>query len=533
MKKILPYATLALVLVIGSALAFSMRARDTRVADALGMALADSPTVRVQVAGREYVVDHGAVLSPPGSHTRRAALETALAIEYVQHDPLFALIGTDPVRLASGSARLRDIERAYAGMKDAGDAERLDRAALLTHLYPTGFLTSLADVESARQELLRSHSYESARAYQNALLRAANAGESDLARFTDAFMQVLGDKKDAQIADVGGTIPVENLIRALATIKQNLTDVRGEIGKRDACFRSGVCDPLSLESTSTAQKTRPVSPSSFTRALKIRSILSDALENDDLESRVTVALNDSACIGTLPGPYLFSRPSSAAFNPNSLPYQLNEIFFMSTDRDAPVINYLRDSLGMHYSFVNPMTYYRCPDAGRDISDVLATGIARQFMRDHEALFRLPPANADRSERVVYASETEQLLLDALKRELPEDVRSATLETLRMFTDHGAGLDRLVMNIADTGESHIRSHNAGIPIQASLDFLFLTQSAFPSLFQAYNPSFGATSTLTIRSTQTHKTDTVRYTQLPNIPRSVFVHDLSAFFSFERP
>ena len=108
--------------------------------------------------------------------------------------------------------------------------------------------------------------------------------------------------------------------------------------------------------------------------------------------------------------------------------------------------------------------------------------------------------------------------------------------LNMWRERNGGLDVLVSLIVSVNNQDMKLSARGVPFDLSARTLFLTHSAFPSLFLALSPRTGV-SPITLRETTSTdassiRADVIPYTELVRtVPREKIVHDFEAFLSFE--
>ena len=251
-----------------------------------------------------------------------------------------------------------------------------------------------------------------------------------------------------------------------------------------------------------------------------------------------MTLTESTCLASMPGPYHFLSPDSSE---NSRPVQyIDDIYFIPTARlNGPVISYLRDTLHISYSRTNPFVFYICPDTGKDVSNVTATFRTAEFAKHNqdiamtERLHLLTGTLLGQDSAILYI---EAAFKDDSLYKRSITVRNELIELALMYNNNGANLESVVLDVANINAQNVRLLENGIQYDLSAATLFLTHSAFPSLFQSYNPSFGshgtplrtqdATDLESLNSTE------VSYSSIKHIvPRATLLHDLGQFYEFE--
>ncbi len=494
-------------------------------------------TETVYVGNNAYSVENGTVHSE-GSvlfGTGRA-LRVAYALTLARRSPLATIAGTDPERLAAAVERLEIQIALLQKLPAAAGEESYNREEAVYALYPTRFLKALAEAELLRQKFLQDRSEESARRYDTGIMRALKAGRSDIRLFKEPFAEVAADNPTS-IADIGGTFSPHDLTKAVGDIEKKLEQTQKLMGKRIQCKRGllSVCNPyeLALPTVLSSEEAPAPSAKTLATAAEVRSLFASAISTSSLRSGPMILLPSSTCMRTVPGAALFTASPPPNSRTLPLPYYLNDLFFTDTSINAPMLNYLRTTLSMSYSFLNPLMFYHCPDVGMEISDVVAASYTRYFILENAG--GLTQKSAYLFGQYFSTTEAQNILLQTLSVERDPAILNQALELLLMFKNRGAGLDSVVNSIADTQNSHLQVREHAPAFDTSLHILFLAQSAFPSLFQAYNPSFSAQDALVLRTANTIDTTSHarRYTELrTNTPRTTFLHDLQAYFSFER-
>ena len=106
----------------------------------------------------------------------------------------------------------------------------------------------------------------------------------------------------------------------------------------------------------------------------------------------------------------------------------------------------------------------------------------------------------------------------------------------MFHEKSAGLEFLVRDIVRVNSNDLRLKKSGIPFDISARTLFLTRSAFPSLFLSQNPRAGAISAgIRVQNDEDRArffSKIERYSFLrTTTSREKIVHDIHAYLKME--
>lgn len=462
-------------------------------------------------------------------------VQTRYARELALRSPLFDLSGTDPNDLRNAAHALAAVQNELAASQLTAE----DTTAVRS-LYPIEFLLSLADLEEARRTFIDSGASMDRMRYDVRLADAILIGSHAVDGFDHVFQEI-ASAHPARFPTHNGSITTESMLATLAYIKEGFENTAEAAKKRGRCLDGHIasCDVALLQ---TPVPDLPIIPEPSEEMLQnvaaVRSLLAESTNTPDYNTRTAAALASSACVGAASTPPYFFLPAIPG-QPVRMQY-LNDLFFTTTaGLSAPTIDFLRDSLGITYSRINPAVFYICPDAGRDAAAIRAITATATFALKHPdiaAHVQFPPSGAislreDAAIRYLRAA-LEESAAEPASTEAFEELIAVAL----MFTDRGADLDAVVREIADVGSADLRLKESGVPFDLSAATLFLTHSAFPTLFQSYNPSFGSRTHALRRA---HVADAVAvasmyrpYTALRRaVSREKFVRDLSTFFTFE--
>lgn len=435
----------------------------------------------VVVRGVPFEVTYGTALRVDGrragNQERFEALATTYALALARRDPFLGIAGTDPARLRAATEGL---EHALQSLKEGSDES--DAEAAFAALYPIRFLHELATIEEKRQVFLRSRTDTDAMEYQRALHKGALMYRNDAHRFA-AFFRAIA-RPDVRISTVGGIVSTEGNLKVLDEMLVRTVQVHTAVRMRSNCLMGNVshCPPTSvlLPIAASREQTTPIPPS----VLEMESVEVRAQGERGYASDSIVSIASSTCLAEFPGPYYFGADIDESGGIRRFRY-LGDIFLVSTDQpNAPTLSYMKNTLDMSYTPLSPIAFYVCPDVLRDVGTFAATIAAVRFAEKHPdsarteqaAVVRAPGEHA--AQRYVEA---------ALREARPEDadVRRELEELRLMFKLRRGGLDSVINKMTDVLSHDAQLKKAGVPFDLSLQTLFTTHSAFPSLFMAYS------------------------------------------------
>ena len=468
---------------------------------------------------------------PVASSTPSSQLELAYARELARRAPLMDLAGTDPAALRRGIDALAS---AQAKLVDAQKNSR-DREAVES-LYPLTYLRALANLEEARERFVASGAAPDRARYDSALQDAIAAGRHDLRVFKATF-DSYAEATPGRFPTLGDTISTESMMAVLNKIDEGFDTVSRERTARAACLQGLIerCDNAELRTRIPDAASSPLNPAAAANVTAVRALLAAATHNQSYATNTVVALDESTCEGAYSdGPFYYLPPLTDPVRP---PQFLNDLFFIPTQNNTAGLSvYMKDSLGMAYSRVNPSIYYICPDVGRDnalMAAVIETARIAQSHPDIAQNLRRPLLG-----NTAFRESDATVYLRAALTEVHDATTTNELtEAGLMFVDHGGNLESTVLQAAQTGTRDASLAASGVPFDLSGRDLFLTHSAFPTFFQFYNPSFRtdgdglrAHDAAASASLSLHVTP---YSTLrEKIPEAAILSDLERFFTFEQ-
>ncbi len=506
-----------------------------RAGDFFAQALAQNRIRQdVLLGGVQYTVDNGLVTkagAQVNAISSYKALKLAYEVTLARRSPLFGISGTEPSNLHAAVRELTEAVRQLT-IVQATDFER----AAIEGLYPTNFLATLATLEEARLSFITSASDTDAARYRDALKGTRASALADVSIFAKGYEQLVPAPDPSRFPTLGGTITAEGMRTSIGMLASRFEDAGTRIDARERCVNGNVswCDASDIALWMPSEQAQLVG------SLFHYPLLGS--NRTAMHEDTHVALAHSVCLATEPAPYVFTYGdlSRASRLPASF---TGNFFYMSTAGYASTtIQYLRDTLDIQYSLINPIQFYICPDVLSDIARVHSIVQTVQFAKMHPTLAPaerndlLSGTTFQEPEAVAYLR---QAVSDAeSKMVIESDATMHELETLlNMWRERSATLDALVSAIAKVSETDAGARKSGIPFDVSARTLMRSHTAFPSLFLAHNPSAGS-SPLPLREVTSEDDRTeltkrlLRFSELrKTVPRDELMNDLQAYLSFE--
>lgn len=426
----------AVLFVIGSIFVYHAQQSTTMLAHLAESVRAAGLSAVVSVEGTEYAVENGSLRATGEERADTSAvLETVLELALTERDPLLDITGTDTETLKEA---INDLSRVAEELAVVQQTKR--DAALIAHLYPLDFLSYLVELETSRREFLDARSYESMRAYKKNLREAISTGKKEARDFVFSFREATRDARISEFRGISGLLDLRDGAWSDALMAR-FDELEKTLSARDRCTSGRVpCDVAHFAPPVPAQPARLLSEPPTQLTAEVYGLFKRSVGG---ESTTIVELTESVCAASLPPPYYLWVQNATTKDALRL---LNDVFFIPTDRKGEVLSYMRETLDMSYTPINPFTFYVCPDSGRDVSDA------------YVAMYQ---------------------------EELPAH------ELALMQKNRGAGLEKVVREAAELLRADLDLKHDGVPFFLSAGEMFMTHSAFLTLFQTYNPSFGPT------------------------------------------
>ena len=486
----------------------------------------------VMVGHITYQVEHGTIRAMNGRPIAPAdsfdVLRTAYALSLARRAPILDLAGTDPDALSTSTKQLARVQAQLADLQKTSQAH----AAVGTALYPIRFLELLSTLEKARLTFINTGSSTLDSAYQTALTRTLNEGAKDLALFEGAYAATAADNRSSY-ATLSGVVSKRSTMHAL----QQLDDAYHSASARHIAVLNciggdiSLCEPSDLVTNIRDAAVANVAevPSSAGDSIRI---LANA-HHVDYSNTTVVALAQSACVGSQPGPYFFISEPLQNKQSSSLTF-VNDLFFHPLSGNIPnnaaMLLWFR-AQEVSYLFYNPMSYYTCPNNMLDM--------AKAYAVQHAAALSHTASTSSVTggmtlllESKITAELSRRLRDERTATSTPSDIDSV-LNTYLMMKDNSASFETLVAEIAASEAADIAMTKRGTPADTSAEFLFASQSGYFALFLAHNRSLAPDAITPY--TDDPLPDRLRFALSTwsylrsSVPTKKIEHDLQIYFS----
>lgn len=399
------------------------------------------------------------------------------AIQILRTDPVLSLPGTDIPTLRHDIA---DLEKVRDGLRIAQTNE--DDREMVNDLFPIAFLRALADTEEQRRRALATGSpTDIHRYFRNAeKTLALRTSERDL--FAQAF-DALRPEKQFRFPTLGGSISTDSLSATLEEIQNDTTLLGAKLHAQKKCI---YVDPDTCDESWHAASIESAEEIPDAIPQKVRDV--EAFRRDVVPSRpeapAIIVLRKSTCLGSYTNPQYF-----ALWYKDDFYYSfVSDIFFTDLAHlDAPYPRHQRENLGLTYAFAIPQTFYQCPDLGKEAGLFHALALTLLFAESHNDI-----AVAERSHLLAsHAIDLTEIhaYLDAIEAEAKEDspTREQIADIELALRNENSGIEYVLEGMTRTLSTNLEHVKANIPVDISVRTLFLTHSAFPSLFFAHAPA----------------------------------------------
>ena len=490
----------------------------------------------VVVRGIPYRLERGEVRATDGAPVAGVRALPALRLAYAhataRRSPLLALPGVDPDELERAVAELDASQQRVIAMQATSSDALLHRS-----LYPITFLATLPALERARQQFIASGSDADLRRYEKRQRASIEAQSRDIRAFDDSLRKIITEQ--FSIITFGGIITSGAFRPGAANVEQRIREVRAQLTQRSRCFAGAykLCDPtdIAIPTLPDSLSSSALSQNAMAQALDIKSLIETA---SGVPTPQMLVLSSSVCLAALPGPYAFM---DTAKNARATLGFINDLFFQPitghTEKN-PYLAYLADEYGMTLLKETPTAFYMCPTVGDDIGRIRVLEHIDAFATAH-------PGVAARERAVLRSSPylREDYAIGYLRAALAEtgtgsetQGRDELVELALMYLDRAAGLEDIISLIAFVNSYHVTITERGAPFNMLPQQMFLSHSAFPTLFLAHNRSAG-TSTVAIQSPSatTREILLARYVSYSSLKdsraRDEFIRELRAYSESE--
>jgi hypothetical protein len=409
----------------------------------------------------------------------------SLDIDYLysvaRYTPPFGIAGTDPDALREAVDDLAQTRLTLAVSQDS----ILDAYYVYDALFPIRFLRALADLEEARLAFLDSQSLTRARTYLRHLSRVGGLGMSDAQLHLSARMFLANGSTslDTPIYSLAGARTERTIIGSSQRIVETINEMRLHSDRIVNCTVLGYCPPPSRTQFITVPDAEYTAPSPVQR--KIDDFLRREVPSSTFDR---VSLLKSACLQILDQPYHMLLRTTPTGAPHV--HTLNELFFYDAGSSTgATLSYL-NTRDVQYAAYRSMNFYICPGTQHDYGMVFALTEAKKLFDIYIPV---------ESDGTLYEPHVRDSIEKHYATERVEDERRTMEELLLMFDQRNAKLDILIGTIARSLQVRAAQSDTGIPVDISAHTLFLTMSAYSSLFLAHSTDIEAASFLQTRPT----------------------------------
>jgi hypothetical protein len=417
----------------------------------------------------------------------------AYARAVTERNPLLAIPGTDVEKLERALDELARTQDALAALQ----SERQRAAEIERHLYPVGFLRSLAAAERARRTFIASGSANDLRAYQRAQRETAIAYQEDLRGFRGAFKRNVPADIGSYVAD-GDRVSRDAILGNIDSLLKAIDDVEEELLDRSQCFQGNTAscdmDDIALPHVSSIPSGATTEASAVARRVKR---LLDGIRGE-VGPQPFVRLAHSYCAENVPGASFLIHHD--ALSPDGETYteyvDVGDIRFTDSEAYADIGFYdFFAKNGVKYVLNMPINHYTCPQVGTDAGTLFAIKDILDYASKVRGDGLLEPEEAalTKPDAVV----TEEMAAGYLEAafERIQSGRMAATETPRLIelalalNNRSAGFDDVVFWISSIERENARLYRDGIDIGLGAPYLFYVRNALLPLYLAANPSFG--------------------------------------------
>jgi hypothetical protein len=418
-----------------------------------------------------------------------------------------------------------------------------DEARSIESLYPLRLLAALADAEETRRYFISNPSENTYRAYNVALRRAINAELRDGEDFSALLTAYLSDSSSFRQVGLGGAITNETLSGSALSIVTRFTEVEKRFRDRIACIsgRTRLCEAGALD----VSPEPPPYRDTFTSkplAREVTGIRGDAA--DGTRTNRVLILSENTCTGLIESPYSFLdlptnwdlANSIQGYRPPPLAWRDDIVFQNIAHASGDTAEFIASRHGMTYLYLDPMKFYVCPDLLETVGRARAIISIAEFAKNHVDI-DVPTRNslAEAGDRFIREEDALSFLFDTWEKY--PNMRNALVPFVNQWREKSAGLEDLVLDIARNDLVDVELFENGVPYELDAKTLFLTHSAFPSLYLLHNPTAGTFSAPLREKTEDDLEEYLSRVELysklrETVPRSKIVEDLRSFLEFEK-
>ncbi|PIP73327.1 MAG: hypothetical protein COW88_02310 [Candidatus Lloydbacteria bacterium CG22_combo_CG10-13_8_21_14_all_47_15] len=402
-------------------------------------------------------------------------------------DPLLSIAGTDTNELRSQLVELeKTIERLAGVQEDQRHAQYVRDA-----LYPINFLYSLAYLEDARIRFLFTNEPGDGRAYELALSNAIKHGTESSRRFYEA-LEYMNQEYDGPetFYSLTGTISRDSLLRSASEVVKRFEEVKDIEDERQRCRRSRVECNLQISAHNFLENLKAESENAYILSgtndlhefFSLFSSMVGGISYEYALARPRIVMNESVCAREMDPPYVYSGR-----------HLVSDAFFVPTNVEGPILGQFEEA-GIRHAQVRPLSFYVCPEIQHDLGMIVALEETRELALNYPNIATHARGELLKEEEFIYESATRNYLYESLaelKETGDKDKLDKYEKTSLMLSGLSAEMEYLVQTISVVLNARIKNYEDGFQYDVSAPFLFLTHSAFPSLFLTHNVGTGTT------------------------------------------
>ena len=345
----------------------------------------------VVMGGETYAVSDGAVTrsgAPVGDAAALPVLRVAYFSVANRLDPLFALEGTDPEKLATAVAQLDGSLHALSALYDDAAGARLAK-----NFYPLAFLQTLPVLERDRRAVLAHPTPENAAQYRDELRAALSRYRAALADSASAFDAVNAESASMLFSFPGGTITLDSVHAGLTALNAAAGAAAAKADARAACLGGrGPCEPLGapLPQDADALRVPALPPTLPLQSARIKALLSASERSrsgslgESFQETGVVVFPASACVPDFSPFYAYVWETAPKSGVPALRFQpLNDLYFYDLRKktQSEFYNRIRAS-GIDLFSQGISNFYECPDSGLEIGRVAAASALASAVAAH-------------------------------------------------------------------------------------------------------------------------------------------------------
>ncbi|MEK7628886.1 MAG: hypothetical protein AAB421_05765 [Patescibacteria group bacterium] len=423
---------------------------------------------------------------------------TALARE-VRLEPLFAISGTDPDKLRRAISNLETATSKLSELQKTNTEMRYVQESL----YPIQFLYSLANLEETRLALIASPSNANAIAYERSLMYTIREGARANMRFARAIRGLtrLSLSKTPDLYSLAGLITKDSFEKAALANRERFRTATYIAYRRWICRITQLC--FQNDTSPFLSKDLPPPPQDSADPLYIKRVedffLLTKIVATSTPEKISIILSQSACIRELPAPYHYLLFAEKKVRSRDTVHFTNDIFFTPTEKRPGAILALLAEQGINHAIVRPLLFYQCPESQYDLGMLSA-------IKNTLAIAKKSPGVAPVTRARLFNAPSDTMAFKYVhaalqEKDLTPDKKLVYEEILLQLEARNTRFDVLIQEIATVIDTRASQVARDVPFELNALNMFLTHSAFSSLFLTHDTSvIKEVATLTERAPQ---------------------------------